>query len=66
MVYVALQVLLCHTLQHISECLSHFEQVQDLLEDARAVELALWFHDAVYNPKASDNEACSATLFQDL
>ena len=55
-----------HTLQHINECLFHFEQVQDLLEDARAVELALWFHDAVYNPKASDNEACSATLFQDL
>jgi predicted metal-dependent HD superfamily phosphohydrolase len=49
-----------HTLQHLEECL-------DLLEPARAdaphpaeVEAAVWYHDAVYDPRRGDNEALSA------
>lgn len=49
-----------HTLQHLEECLN----LLDLLscEHLELVEVALWFHDAVYDPKAKDNEERSAEL----
>lgn len=53
-----------HNVQHILECLDHFKQVQTHLEDPIAVEMAIWFHDAVYDPKASDNEWRSAELMK--
>lgn len=49
-----------HTFEHIEACLYHLDQHRDQLEDARAVELTLWYHDVIYNPRASDNEAQSA------
>ncbi len=49
-----------HTAQHIVECLSHFDNARALCEHAAAVELALWFHDAIYEPRAKDNEDQSA------
>jgi predicted metal-dependent HD superfamily phosphohydrolase len=49
-----------HTLQHLRECLGQFEAVQGLALKAAEVEAALWFHDAIYEVKRSDNEACSA------
>lgn len=51
-----------HTLQHIVECLNLFHQVKAYLDDPTAVELAIWFHDVVYNPQAIDNEVQSAEL----
>ncbi|WP_327857346.1 metal-dependent hydrolase [Acinetobacter guillouiae] len=51
-----------HTVQHIVECLELFHQVKAQLNDPVAVELAIWFHDAVYNPQAKDNEQQSAQL----
>jgi predicted metal-dependent HD superfamily phosphohydrolase len=51
-----------HTLQHISECLSEFDAVKSQAHDLVAVEFAIWFHDAIYKPRAADNEERSATL----
>lgn len=42
-----------HSITHLSHCLATYDR--NPLRDAR-VELALWFHDAIYDPKASDNE----------
>jgi predicted metal-dependent HD superfamily phosphohydrolase len=53
-----------HTQQHIAECLTEFDEARHLIQQPIAVELALWFHDAVYDPKAADNEEQSALLFK--
>ena len=48
-----------HTLDHIQECL---EQLGSAPEPANAteIEVALWFHDAINDPHAADNEEKSA------
>jgi predicted metal-dependent HD superfamily phosphohydrolase len=51
-----------HTLAHIEHCLQELEPVRSMCADVNAVEMALWFHDAIYNPQAKDNEAKSADL----
>ncbi len=52
-----------HTLDHIGDCVRHVDEVARLLADADAVELALWFHDAVYEHGAATNERRSAEMF---
>lgn len=49
-----------HTLQHLGECLGRLEPVLGLAQHAGEVEVALWFHDAIYDPRAQDNEIQSA------
>jgi len=49
-----------HTLQHLGECLEWFEREKELAERPGEVALALWFHDAIYDVHAHDNEARSA------
>ncbi len=53
-----------HILEHISDCLREFSfrPVRDMARDPDAVEYALWYHDAVYDPKSKDNEERSADL----
>lgn len=51
-----------HNQRHIAECLREFDAVSKQSENPQALEFALWFHDAVYDPKASDNEEKSADL----
>ena len=49
-----------HTIQHLDEC---FEKLEELRADAihpGEIELALWFHDAIYDVKRQDNEEKSA------
>ena len=47
-----------HTLQHLEECFALFPE--GLAEHPGEVLLALWFHDAIYEPKRNDNEQRSA------
>jgi len=49
-----------HTLQHLQECLSLLTQLQHLAAQPEQIALALYFHDAVYDVHANDNEAKSA------
>jgi predicted metal-dependent HD superfamily phosphohydrolase len=51
-----------HTLRHLDECFARVERVHALAERPGELDLALWYHDAVYDPHASDNEALSAEL----
>jgi len=53
-----------HTVQHLRECLGWFERVGGLADHPAEVELALWFHDAVYDVRRHDNEGRSAELAQ--
>lgn len=58
-----------HTLRHIGECLQLADQYAAVVgwpELPPELELALWFHDVVYEPGAKDNESRSAELFQSL
>jgi predicted metal-dependent HD superfamily phosphohydrolase len=49
-----------HTLQHLTECLDLFEPAIKLATHPAEIEMALWFHDAIYNTASKDNEAQSA------
>ncbi len=53
-----------HGLPHIHACLEHFDIVREHLDNPDAVEMALWFHDVVYDPCRTDNERKSAELFE--
>lgn len=51
-----------HTWAHLGAMLSIVDQHAALVEDADAVRLAVWYHDAIYDPTAGDNEDRSAAL----
>lgn len=52
-----------HTRDHIEQCLALLDKVPDLMDSERQIlTYAIWWHDAVYDPRASDNEARSAEM----
>ncbi|MEI9417820.1 HD domain-containing protein [Mesorhizobium sp. Cs1321R2N1] len=51
-----------HNLAHIDAMLALAGDYRTLLDDPEAVEAAIWFHDAIYDSRARDNEARSAAL----
>ena len=52
-----------HNWRHIEDLLAQFDSRAGTIEHPFAFRLAILFHDAVYDPRASDNEARSAALF---
>ncbi len=55
-----------HTLGHIRHCLREFDAMRDLADHADSVEMAVWFHDAVYDTHAKDSEERSAELARNV
>jgi predicted metal-dependent HD superfamily phosphohydrolase len=51
-----------HGMAHIEALLALAREYRQALADPEAVEAAIWFHDAVYDSRAKDNEAQSAAL----
>jgi predicted metal-dependent HD superfamily phosphohydrolase len=50
-----------HTAEHIRDCLDRLDESTNGPIDP-PLEAAIWFHDAVYDPRRDDNEAASTTL----
>jgi predicted metal-dependent HD superfamily phosphohydrolase len=51
-----------HTLEHVGEVLRVVGRLASVTTSLRAVQLAAWLHDVVYDPRATDNETRSADL----
>jgi predicted metal-dependent HD superfamily phosphohydrolase len=51
-----------HTLDHLAHCFAELDAAvaAGLTHNPVALELAVWFHDLVYDPAAGDNEQRSA------
>jgi predicted metal-dependent HD superfamily phosphohydrolase len=49
-----------HTVQHLDECLANLAGARSAALQPHEIELALWFHDAIYDVKRDDNEQRSA------
>ena len=51
-----------HDITHIVASLRELDGVRELARDADAIELAIWFHDCVYDATRMDNEEQSAQI----
>ena len=52
-----------HTLNHVLFCLDRFDECSGYISACDQLELAIWFHDAIYFPGSNLNEAQSANYF---
>lgn len=53
-----------HTLEHIADCLQEFDEIKHQSVNPHALELAIWYHDIVNDPKVDNNEEKSAEFAQ--
>jgi predicted metal-dependent HD superfamily phosphohydrolase len=53
-----------HNLEHINHCLIEFDAVQYLAVEPDILELAIWYHDVIYDIGANNNEELSALLVE--
>lgn len=49
-----------HGMAHLAYCLNKFGLIKQYLANPGEAEMALWMHEAFYNPRARDNEERSA------
>ena len=49
-----------HTLRHITDSLEQFDLLRGQAKQPETIELAIWFHDAIYQPYRANNEQKSA------
>ena len=54
-----------HTVHHLDECFERWPEIRAHPAHPAEVEIALWFHDAIYDTHRADNEALSAALARD-
>ncbi len=55
-----------HNFDHIRDCLLKLDENTNLTESKEALEMAIWFHDVIYDPAASDNEESSARFAREF
>jgi predicted metal-dependent HD superfamily phosphohydrolase len=55
-----------HTLQHLEECFGWFAQVRPQFRRPGEAAFAIFYHDAIYDTHAHDNEKRSAELANDV
>ncbi len=57
-----------HNVNHIDHCLRQFDLAKDLYdpEESDKVEMAVWFHDVIYEVGGHDNELNSANWFRKM
>ena len=51
-----------HDKTHVAECLTNFQHYRNQAVHPAEIEVAIWYHDAIYDTKAPDNEEQSAAL----
>jgi predicted metal-dependent HD superfamily phosphohydrolase len=55
-----------HNLEHLNEMFRIASRLANQTDDPVALQLAIWFHDAVYDTRAKDNEERSAEFAGEL
>ena len=55
-----------HNAEHISDCLEKLDLFGEAIKNRNVIELAIWFHDLVYNPYGKHNELKSARAAVDF
>ena len=49
-----------HDIRHVADCLHELDSIRALAQRPEAIELAIWFHDVIYDGLRVDNEERSA------